>query len=96
MFIKTKDPADTVEKLHAAVESHPSHALTKDATDRASRVDYVITADDEGRRVSLAVFPVVVRGPAEESARSVRKIVGQTDENCRRSTGEGPAEGQAG
>lgn len=61
MFIKTKDPAATVEKLHAAVEAHPSHALTKDAADPGSRVDYVITADDEGRRVSLAVFPVVIR-----------------------------------
>lgn len=60
MFIKTKDPKATVDKLHAAMEAHPSYALTKDATDPASRVDYIITADDEGRRVSLAVFPVVL------------------------------------
>ena len=51
MFIKTKYPAATVEKLHAAVETHPSHALTKDATDPGSRVDYVITADDEASLV---------------------------------------------
>lgn len=61
MFIKTKDPSATVEKLHAAVEAHPSHALTKDATDPGSRVDYVITADDESRRVALAVIPVVIK-----------------------------------
>lgn len=64
MFIKTKDSAATVEKLHAAVEAHPSHALTKDATNPVSRVDYVITADDERWRVSLAVFPVVIRADA--------------------------------
>lgn len=60
MFIKTKDPAVTVGKLHAAVEAHASHVLTKEAADPASRVDYVITADEEGRRVSLAVFPVII------------------------------------
>lgn len=61
MFIKTKDPATTIEKLHAAVEAHPSYALTKDATDPGSRSDYIITADDEARRVSLAVLPVVIQ-----------------------------------
>lgn len=61
MFIKTADPAATIEKLHAAVEAHPSYALTKDATNPSSRVDYIVSADDEGRRVSLAVVPVVVR-----------------------------------
>ena len=61
MFIKTKDPAATIEKLQAAVEAHSSYALTKDATNPSSRIDYIITADGEGRRVSLAVFPVVVR-----------------------------------
>lgn len=61
MFIQTKDPAATIEKLHTAVEAHPSYALTKNMTDPSSRVDYIITADDEGRRVSLAVFPVVIR-----------------------------------
>lgn len=61
MFIKTKDPAATIEKLHAAVNAHPCYAMTKNATTPSSRVDYIITADDEGRRVSLAVFPVVIR-----------------------------------
>lgn len=74
MFIKTKDPAATVEKLHAAVEAHPSHALTKDATDPGSRVDYVITADDEGRRVSLAVFPVVIRADEPCSEDSMTRM----------------------
>lgn len=63
MFIKTQDPAATVEKLHEAVEAHPSYVLTKGAADPASRVDYIITADDEGRRVSLAVLPVIIKVP---------------------------------
>lgn len=61
MFIRTKDPSTTVERLHAAVEAHASYALTKDASNPSNRVDYIITADDEGRRVSLAVIPVVIR-----------------------------------
>lgn len=61
MFIKTADPAATIEKLHDAVEAHPSYTLTKEATNPSSRVDYIVTADDEGRRVSLAVIPVVIR-----------------------------------
>lgn len=63
MFIKTKDPAATIDRLHAAVEAHPSYVLTKEARDPGSRVDYIITADDEGRRVALAVLPVVIRAP---------------------------------
>lgn len=61
MFIKTSDPAATIGKLHAAVEAHPRHALTKETTDPSSRVDFIMTADEEGRRVSLAVIPVVIR-----------------------------------
>lgn len=61
MFIRTGDPGATIEKLHSAVEGHPRHALTKDGADPKSRVDYILTADEEGRRVSLAVLPIVVR-----------------------------------
>jgi hypothetical protein len=61
MFIKTAEPAATIEKLNAAVEEHPSYILTKDADNPGQRMDYVVTADDEGRRVSLAVIPVVIR-----------------------------------
>lgn len=61
MFIKTANPAATIDKLHRTVEEHSSFILTKDATDPSSRVDYIVTADDEGRRVSLAVVPVVIR-----------------------------------
>ena len=63
MFIRTADPRATIQKLHDAVEAHVSWALTKDAANPSSRVDYVVTADDEGRRVSLAVIPVVIRPP---------------------------------
>lgn len=65
VFIKTADPAATITKLHAAVEAHSSYVLTKDATDPSNRVDYIVTADDEGRRVSLAVVPVVIRNHAQ-------------------------------
>jgi hypothetical protein len=50
-----------IDRLHAAIENHPRHVLTKKAHDPARRVDYIITADDEQRRVSLAVLPVVIR-----------------------------------
>jgi hypothetical protein len=61
VFITTADPSATIAKLHAAVEAHPSHALTKESSDPSSRVEYIVTADEEGRRVSLAVLPVVIR-----------------------------------
>jgi len=61
MFIRTADPAATIQKLHAATEAHPTYAITKPATDPSRRTDYILTADDEGRRVSLAVLPVVLR-----------------------------------
>lgn len=61
MFINAVDPAATIEKLHSAVENHPSHALTKEVADPSKRADYIITADDEGRRVSLAVIPVILQ-----------------------------------
>ncbi|MFD8249202.1 hypothetical protein [Nocardia sp. NPDC059691] len=63
MFINTADPAATIKKLHDAVEAHPRHVLTKTADDPAKQVDYVFTADEEGRRVSLAVIPVVLTPP---------------------------------
>lgn len=64
MFIKTKDPNATISKLHTTLEDHPSWLLTKsDVSDSGLRGDYVIAADDEGRRVSLAVIPVVIRSP---------------------------------
>ncbi|MEX5637711.1 hypothetical protein [Parafrankia sp. FMc2] len=65
MFIKTADPAATIDKLHVAVQAHGSYVLTKDAANPGSRVDYIVAADDEGRCVSLAVLPVIIR--AEES-----------------------------
>lgn len=64
IFIKTADPAATITKLHAAVEAHSRHVLTKDATDPSNRVEYIFTADTEGRRVSLAVVPVIIRNQA--------------------------------
>lgn len=66
MFIKTADAAATIQKLHAAIEASSSWAFTKTATNPASRVDYILTADAEGRKVSLAVFPVVITAPELE------------------------------
>ncbi len=60
VFINTADPTATVEKLHTAVEGHPRHVLTKEAGNPRSRVEYIFTADTEGRRVALAVVPVVI------------------------------------
>lgn len=64
VFIKTVDPAATVAKLHAAVAAHPRYILTKPGGEPSEQVDYVFAADDEGRRVSLAVAPVIVRPPS--------------------------------
>ncbi|MFE3447070.1 hypothetical protein ACFXNW_28895 [Nocardia sp. NPDC059180] len=63
MFIKNTDPSAAIEKLHDHVEAHPKHALTKPSSDRTKQVDYIFTADDEGRRISLAVIPVVLQTP---------------------------------
>ena len=68
VFIKTADPALTIGKLHAAVEAHESCVLTKDATDPSNRVDYIVTGDNEGRRISLAVIPVIIRSHAQRDA----------------------------
>lgn len=59
MFIRTKDPAATILKLHEAIASHPRHVLTRPGGDPTRQQDYILTADDEGRRISLAVLPVV-------------------------------------
>jgi len=59
-FIKTSEPAAAIEKLHQAVKGHVSHVLTKNSPDPASRADYIFAADEEGRRISLAVIPVVI------------------------------------
>lgn len=65
IFIKTAAPATTIAKLHAAVEAHSRYVLTKSAVDPSDRVDYIFTADDEERRVSLAVIPVVLGNRVE-------------------------------
>lgn len=60
MFIKTADPSATITKLHASVQGHSSHVLTKLPSNPSGHCEYIVTADAEGRRVSLAVVPVVV------------------------------------
>lgn len=61
VFIKAKDPQAIITKLHAAVERHHQHLVTKTTSDPTRQVDYVFTADDEGRRISLALIPVVLQ-----------------------------------
>ena len=61
MFVKTTDPVATIEKLQLAVEEHPSYVMTRHVTNPERRSEYIVTADDEGRRVSLAVIPVIIR-----------------------------------
>lgn len=59
-FIRTENSTATIDKLTEAVMAHPRYVLTKKA-DRAGAVyEYVFTADDEERRISLAVIPVVL------------------------------------
>lgn len=60
VFIKSKNPQPLIEKLHGAVKDHPQHLLAKEAQDPSRRADYVFDSNQEGRRVSLAVLPVVI------------------------------------
>lgn len=59
MFIRTAKPKETIAKLHAAAEAHPRHVLTQPSGNPETHTDCIFTADDEGRRVSLAVLPIV-------------------------------------
>jgi len=61
VFIRTANPAATIASLHTAVEQHPRHVLTKPDGQPHNVVDYILTADDEGRKVALAVIPVVLK-----------------------------------
>ncbi|WP_434970379.1 hypothetical protein [Microbacterium sp. bgisy207] len=61
VFVRTRDPAATIDRLHAAVTAHPAHAMTKASHEASRQVDYLLTADDEGRRINLAVIPVIQR-----------------------------------
>lgn len=61
-FIRTKGPGATINKLHTAIEAHCGYVMTKAGGNREKQVDYIFTADDEGRRVALAVIPVVQAG----------------------------------
>ncbi len=58
VLIKNADPSAIIDRLHAAVETHPKSVLTKEGRHWSCRVDYIITADDQGRRDSLAVLPI--------------------------------------
>lgn len=59
VFVRTHDPAATINRLHAAMTAHPAHAMTKASDDTSRQVEYVLAADDEGRRINLAVIPVI-------------------------------------
>ena len=59
MFIRTKDPAATIARLHETLAAHSKHVLTRPGGDASRQRDYIFTADDEGRRISLAALPVV-------------------------------------
>jgi len=68
VFIKRRDPAAIIAKLHEAIAAHPKVVLAKPMAEPEIRGDYVVAADDEGRRVQLAVLPVLVR-PDREAIR---------------------------
>lgn len=60
MFIGTKNPAETIGRLVAAVMQHRNFVLTKDVANPHEQSRFLFTADDEGRRFDLTVLPVVV------------------------------------
>lgn len=60
VFIRTAKPAETIERLHRAIADHPSCVLAKETEDPSKLAEYVVTADAEGRKVSLALVPVVI------------------------------------
>ncbi len=59
VFIRNKDTHAAIDSLHHAVAAHDSCSLVKPPEDPTQRADYVLTADDEGRTIALAVLPVV-------------------------------------
>jgi hypothetical protein len=62
--VTTKDPAASIASLHATIEADDRFLLKKPGGAPERRGDYVIRADDEGRTVSVAVMPVVIRPAA--------------------------------
>jgi hypothetical protein len=64
VFVTTKDPAASIASLHATIEADDRFLLKKPGGAPERRGDYVIRADDEGRTVSVAVMPVVIRPAA--------------------------------
>lgn len=65
-FVRAARPDEIIRKLHEAVEAHPRCVLTQPNGRPGEQVDYIFTADDEGRRISLAVIPVVQQ-PIQQS-----------------------------
>ena len=61
MFIRTADPSATIVKLVERVKEHPGYMMTKKFDADRNIFEYVFAADDEGRTVSVAVAPVVLR-----------------------------------
>lgn len=61
MFIRTADPSATIAKLVERVEAHSGFVMTKKVDPDRNLFEYLFTADDEGRTVSVAVIPVVLR-----------------------------------
>ena len=61
MFIRTADPSATIVKLVERVKEHPGYMMTKKFDADRNIFEYVFAADDEGRTVSVAVVPVVLR-----------------------------------
>lgn len=61
VFVTTKDPAATIARLHSTTEADDRFMLRKPGGRPERRCDYIVRADDEGRTVSVAVMPVVIR-----------------------------------
>ena len=65
VFIKRSTPNEIIDRLQAAVRGHPRHLLTADDSDPSRRAEYVFAAEDDGRRIELAVIPVVMLEPVD-------------------------------
>lgn len=63
MFIKTTNGTATINRLHETTQEHPRHLLTIHPSDVDRRADYIFSANDEERRIELAVIPVIFPPP---------------------------------
>lgn len=60
MFIKTRKPEETITRLHSAVRQHSKYCMNSGSLHDSTWGEYIFVADEENRKISLAVIPVVI------------------------------------